>query len=116
MYWELNSGAFDHTGPTPLRHFHGLICGPAVTGPRMSWLKIVSRAPWWRPLMATTLFAPSFRPLSRARYWPFGRTANCEVTFLPLSVTFAPAGVTRTRTSPPDTRSARFDTVLIVAA
>ena len=116
---------------TTRAQIHGCSCAPEKIGPPREWLVMVSRAdvlPGGRfdvgagSTTACTSFGPSASPVSRPEKRPSGRTANALVTSWPLSVTrtllgaTSPGSTTSTRASPPEMRSARFDSTAIRSA
>ena len=72
------------------------------------------------PARAVSVFAPTRRPVTRPSTRPLARRRKALVTFRPLASTVgdpAAAGATiSTSASPPDTRSARFDSTRICGA
>ena len=103
---------------------HGCSCSPAKTGPLAGWFVIVRRAvlgPFvfdFGPVgteWATTSLSPSTSPERRPLNVSSARSANALVTSLPFSVTVTLSSVnlcgkrTSTSASPPEIRSARFE-------
>ena len=109
---------------TGVAQIHGDDCEPSRIGPPFGWLVTTMRALLKPPFveLAVMLFAPFLRPVTRPTVRPSERVVNAEVTSTPSTSTFrldaAPIGgsLTSTRTSPPETRSARVDNVVIVGA
>src|SRR6266849_739242 len=99
----------------------GRICVPENTGPPIGWLLIVRYAPFFLVGLAVTTLLPLDRPVITPSTRPFARWANASLTSRPPTSTFnpeaeAPCGRTiSTRASPPLTRSARLDRVLMVS-
>src|SRR5436190_14580643 len=83
----------------------------------MGWLVIAIWAPEPSGSFACRVFEPFTSPVTRPSYRPFGRSANSLVTSWPFSVTlFGTPPFTATSASPPEIRSARFDSTSIVTA
>src|SRR5689334_7940348 len=93
---------------------HGWTCGPENTGPSFGELTTLALAEKPGACTCTTLL-PRRKPLTRATRRPFASRPNSAESPLPLALTetsesLVPAGsATATSTSPPLTRSARFD-------
>src|SRR6266850_2829587 len=109
-------------GPKPLAsvsQIHGWTWKPANTGPPMGWLVTVIVAAEAPFALAESTLAPGASPATRPMKRPLARTANDEVTFRPPTsmrtlAASTPAGTTTsTSASPPEIRSARFDSTLI---
>src|SRR5207302_5749886 len=120
LYWYAYEVGALHCGSVdPFMQTHGLICGPLTTGPPIAWLVTVMLDDAPLAVVAVSVFAPSFKPVSRPSYNPLGRTANWEVTVcvprvILTSLGSVPAGrITATSARPPEMRSARLDRTLI---
>src|SRR4051794_12597110 len=120
LYWYSKVAGFSHFGFfEPLLQTHGLTCGPARTGPPPAWLTIVAlavrRLPRTRAVAFTTL-RPTRSPLTTPSKRPLARRAKLRVTLRLPTVTrtrfaFVPRGRRMaTSASPPEIRSARFET------
>src|SRR3954468_8302330 len=128
LYWYSKVAGFSHFGFfEPFLQTHGFTCGPARTGPPPAWLTIVAlavrRLPRTRTVALTTLrptrsllTTPSKRPLARRGERRGARRAKLRVTLRLPTVprtrfAFAPRGRRMaTSASPPEIRSARFET------
>ena len=104
---------------------HGWSCSPEKTGPLARWFVIVRCSAGCGfpfgvvPVLATTWFSPSASPSTRPLNVPSARSANLLVTSTPSTVTrtsamSTPSGTTTsTSASPPEIRSARFESTRI---
>src|SRR3954470_11865111 len=109
---------------TGVAQIQGAVCVPSSTGPPTAWFVIASCAPPKLLFVELTVIvlAPSLRPLTRPTVRPSEPVLNAEVTSVPFSATarlgasVALGSLTSTKASPPLIRSARFDSVVIVAA
>src|SRR6185295_2867850 len=109
---------------TGVAQIHGMVCEPSRIGPPLGWFVTVRRELTKLPSLALAVIAlaPSLSPVTRPTMRPSARFVNAEVTSVPLTSTLRldalPIGgvLISTRTSPPETRSARFDSVVIVGA
>src|SRR3954452_17831559 len=101
---------------------HGLIWGPASTGPPIGWFVTYSRAALPPEMRAVSGTRPtgSLRTRPSSVRVPVRWRDDVTLRLPALSrrrLFFAPRGsVTRTSASPPETRSARFDSTLMVGA
>ncbi len=100
----------------PLRHVHGSMSGPEKTGPLWGTFFTQSRAPEPSPSLAVIGVRPTGRPVTRPRSpGPAGRNALVTSRWPAVTLTRSravPVGTAiSTRVSPPDTRSARPESV-----
>src|SRR5690242_7965883 len=109
---------------TGVAQIQGIVCDANRIGPPFGWFVTVRRALPKLPslALAVIVLAPSLRPVTRPTMRPSERFVNAELSSVPLTSTCRldaePTGgiLTSTRTSPPETRSARFDKVVMVGA
>src|SRR3954469_22391337 len=68
LYWyEYDTGRLHWASTAPAKHVHGLICGPAITGPPIGWLRSFRLAARPPGANAVTVWAPLDSPVSRPR-------------------------------------------------